>query len=337
MSGKLIDEKRMKETAEYVCNWGKWGPEDEIGTLNYVTPAHVAKAAALVKKGKVFQLGMNLDRKGPQNGISNERYNPIHTMLWSGSDAISGRELYHHPAPENHNPELPWYSTNFADDTIAMPLQCATHWDALAHIFYREIDTGELFLWNGRSATFVDSSGCCKSGIDKYGNKMAGRGVLLDIARYKGVEYLLPGQGITEEDLEGCAAAEGVEIGTGDFLLIRTGDADRRIREGNWGEYSDIRPGLEFETIRYLHDKEVAAVAADNYGVEVSPNRSEIFDNPFHWVCLPMCGLPLGENFRLDELAEDCAKDGVYEFFFVSPPLLVTNGTASPLNPYAMK
>lgn len=337
MERQMIDEKKMKEMAKRVCNWGKWGKEDEIGTLNYVTPDCLIRAGKLVKKGMVFQLGMNLDRSGPQNGSSNERYNPIHTMLWSGSDALSGRELYHHPAPEGHDPVKPWYSTNFADDLISMPLQCATHWDALAHIFYKDMETGEMFLWNGRSAALVDSSGCCKSGIDKYGTRMAGRGVLLDMARYRGVEYMEPGDEITTEDLENCAKAERVELGRGDFLLIRTGDADRRIREGKWGEYSDYRPGLGFETIIYLHDKEVAAVAADTYGVEVSPSRSEVFDNPFHWVCLPMCGLPLGENFRLDKLADDCAKDGIYEFMFVSPPLLVTNGTASPLNPYVIK
>ncbi|MDO4274566.1 MAG: cyclase family protein [Eubacteriales bacterium] len=334
---KIIDEKIMKDTARRVCNWGKWGKEDEIGTLNYVNEECIIRAAALVKKGMVFQLGMNLDTTGPQNGASNERFNPVHTMLWSGVDAVSGRELYHHGPPKDHDPELPWYSTNFSDDLISMPLQAATHWDALAHIFYRDLDTGEIFLWNGRKAEMVDSAGCWASGIDKYGTKMAGRGVLLDIARFKNVDYMLPGEGITAEDLECCARAEGVEIQRGDFLLIRTGDADRRIREGKWGEYADVRPGVEFETICYFHDKEVAAIAADTYGVEVSPNRSLVFDNPFHWLALPMCGMPLGENFRLDELAKDCEKDGVYEFMFVSPPLLVTNGTASPLNPYVIK
>ena len=144
MERQMIDEKKMKEMAKRVCNWGKWGKEDEIGTLNYVTPDCLIRAGKLVKKGMVFQLGMNLDRSGPQNGSSNERYNPIHTMLWSGSDALSGRELYHHPAPEGHDPVKPWYSTNFADDLISMPLQCATHWDALAHICGMD----EALLWS---------------------------------------------------------------------------------------------------------------------------------------------------------------------------------------------
>lgn len=338
---KLIDEEYMQQMAKNVCNWGRWGEEDEIGCLNYVTADCVQAAAALVRTGKVIQLGMNLDKKGPQTAgdcsCADTRFNPIHTMTWTGVEAMSGRELFHHPAPKGHRIGRPWFSTNFADDNISMPLQAATHWDALAHIFYRDMETGEFFMWNGRSAANVDIAGCHKSGVDKYGTKLIGRGVLLDMAAYKGVDYLEPGMGISAEDLESCAMAEGVEIRKGDFLLLRTGDADRRIREGCWGNYNDAHAGLEFETLPYLYEKQVAAVAADNHGVEVRPHRSEIFDNPFHWVALPMMGLPLGENFCLDVLAEDCKADGRYVFLFVSPPLLVTGATGTPLNPYAVK
>ncbi|MHB1315405.1 MAG: cyclase family protein [Christensenellales bacterium] len=334
---KKVDEKQMMETAERVKNWGKWGKDDEVGTLNYVTPKEVAYAAGLVTKGKVFALGMNLDSNGPQSGREG-RYNPIHAMMWTGTDFVAGREIEYQPK-EDYKGGDKWYAIGFADDYLTLPLQCATHWDALGHIFFKDLRTNECYMYNGFSPKYVGAQGgCTKSGVEKYGNKMAGRGVLLDMARFYGKEYMLPGEGITAEDMEACAKKQGVEIRKGDFLLIRTGDADRRIREKNWGTYcGGNAPGLEYETIIWLHDKEIAAIAIDTWGVEVRPNRTDMFEQPWHWLCIPMAGLPMGENFRLDELADDCAEDKKYEFLFIASPLLVTGGTASPLNPYVLK
>jgi len=334
---EYIDEKIMMERAAKVNNWGRWGEEDEIGTLNFVTAEKVKEGAACIKAGKVFQLGMNFDQNGPQTGRQG-RVNPIHTMIWTGSDVVNGQQIKHFPKPASKGGDK-WYAGQFADDYITMPLQCATHWDALGHIFFHDLNTDEYFMYGGRSPKNVDTTGGCNiCGIDKYANHMAGRGVLLDMARYKGVPYMQPGEGISCADLDGCVKAQGVEVGRGDFLLIRTGDSDRRIREKDWGTYcGGDAPGLEQETILWLHDKEVAAVATDTWGVEVIPNRTDMFDQPWHWLCIPVCGLPMGENFRLDALADDCAADGQYDFLFVAPPILITNGTASPLNPYVIK
>ena len=336
-SKEKIDEKIMMERYHRVNNWGKWGPDDEIGTLNYVTPENVLKGAECIRSGKVFSLGMNFDTSGPQTGRQG-RNNPVRAMIWTGSDAVEGRQELHNPQPEDRQGDK-WYPCLFADDIITMPLQCATHWDALGHIFQRNLETGEIFMYGGRSPKNVDcTGGCTYCGIEKYDNHMAGRGVLLDMARYRGQAYMEPGDGITCDDLENCAKKQRVEIRKGDFLLIRTGDSDRRIREKNWGTYcgSDA-PGLEQETIVWLHDKEVAAVAMDTWGCEVKPNRSDMFDQPWHGLCITMCGLPMGENLRLDALADDCAADGRYDFMFVAAPLLITGGTASPINPYAIR
>ena len=337
MTNMKIDEKTMMETAARVRTWGKWGPDDEIGALNYATPETVVAGAQLVKKGKVFALGMNFDTNGPQSGFQG-RNNPIHCMIWTGTDVVTGRQIEHFGTPKDHKGDK-WYAGQFADDYMTLPLQCATHWDALGHIFFHDLDTDEYFMYTGKSPKYVDATGgCTVCGVEKYANHMAGRGVLLDMARFKGVDFMLPGQGITPEDLDACAKAQGVEIRSGDFLIIRTGDSDRRIREKDWGTYcGGPAPGLEFETIIWLHDHEIAAVCMDTWGCEVRPNRTDMFDQPWHWCCIPNAGLPMGENFRLDALAEDCAKDGQYDFLFVAPPLLITGGTASPLNPYVIK
>lgn len=324
----------MLETAKRVCNWGKWGKEDEVGTVNYVTSEDIVDAAKLIKKGKIFSLGMNFDENGPQTG-RRKRTNPVHTMTFTGTDVEMGRQQ----AFLGVDDDKPWYSNLSADDYISMPIQCATHWDALGHVFYQDFEKNEVFMYGGYSPKYVDAAlGCTRSGIDKVKDKMAGRGVLLDMARFKKKEYMDPGEGITSEDLDACAKLQGVTIQKGDFLLIRTGHLGRHLKQKSWdGFVAGDAPGVEFETIVWMHDKEIAAVAVDTWCAEVRPNRSDVFNQPWHWLCLPIVGLTMGEMFKLDELAEDCEADKQYEFFFVAPPLAITNATGSPLNPYAIK
>jgi kynurenine formamidase len=321
-----IDKAKMAKTAARVKNWGKWGPNDEIGTLNYVTAGNIIEAAALIKRGKVFSLGIELNGNGPQTGKWG-RVNPVHTMLYTGTDALCG-------VHDQNNTGV-----YCADDYIMMPVQCATHWDALGHIFYKDLETNKIYMYNGydpKNVNAIDGVSIC--GIQKTKDKMVGRGVLLDIARFRNVPYMQPGEGITSEELDACAKAQKVEVKKGDFVLIRTGDLGRRLKEGEWGTFnSGDAPGVEFETIIWMHDKEIAAVATDTWGVEVRPNRADWCFQPWHWVCIPMAGLTMGEIFMLDELADDCAADGRYEFFFVAPPLAITNATGSPLNPQAIK
>ena len=326
---RYIDEAVMMETAKKLSNWGKWGPDDQLGTLNYVTPEDVAAAAKLVERGKVFSLGMDFNSDGPQTGAWG-RVNPIHLMFHTGTDAVGG-------ADDRYGSGI--YS---ADDYIIMPTQCATHWDALGHMFSKNYETGKISMWNGYDPALVDSiRGLTVCGIQNTRDKIVGRGVLLDIARFKKVPYMEPGQGISTEDLIQCAKAQNVEVKKGDFLLIRTGDLGRRLNEKNWGTYNaGDAPGLEFETIYWLHEKQIAALAADCWGVEVRPNRiKESFHcfQPWHQICIPIVGMIHGENFILDALADDCAEDGRYEFFFMAPPINITNAGGSPLNPQAIK
>ncbi len=314
----MFDMEHLRKVAQKCSNWGRWGPDDEIGTLNFISPEAIVAAAALVRRGKAFSLGLNFDREGPQKGLWGNRYNPIHTMLATGTDAVSGTQ------DEG--------GLRFADDAVSMPLQCGTQWDALAHIFFDDK------MWNGYDARLVDSSGARRNGIEKTKSRMIGRGVLLDVARHHGVPYFEDGTAITIADLDATAAAQGVEIRRGDFVIVRTGQMEQRLDSGEWGGYAGgDAPGLAFETAEWIHQKEIAAICTDTWGCEVRPNETTDAQQPWHWVVIPMIGITMGEIFYLRELAEDCAADRVYEFLFFAPPLPITGAVGSPINPMAIK
>ncbi|HXL64424.1 MAG TPA: cyclase family protein, partial [Xanthobacteraceae bacterium] len=190
----------------------------------------------------------------------------------------------------------------------------------------------------GFDAREADSSGLHKLGIEHARNKMVGRGVLLDIARFRGVPWLKDGEAIGNDELDECAKKENVEIRRGDFVVLRTGQMERCLHEKQWGAYAGGNaPGVKFENCYWCQDKEIAAICSDTWGVEVRPNETTEVNQPWHWVVIPAMGLTMGEMFYLKELAEDCAADGVYEFFFCGAPLIITGGTGSPLNPQAIK
>jgi len=316
-----MSEDVLRKLALQVRNWGKWGPNDEIGTLNYITRDKIAAAARLVTAGKVFALGVPLERQGPQSG-TRARFNPIHTMFRDGGDQ---------PRDAAGVAEMQGYGGS--DDWIVMPLQCVTQWDSLAHVF----DSGKM--WNGYEASLVTSGGAAKNSIDKTKDRIVGRGVLLDVARHKGGAAPLPaGYAITVDDLEATAAAQKVAVESGDILLVRTGFMSTYLRKGSWNYFDlDESPGVSVHVAPWLHAREVAAIASDNYAVEVRPSELPPFRSPFHICAIPNMGLTLGEIFFLEELAADCAADGRYAFLLVAPPLPVTNAVGTPINPYAMK
>jgi kynurenine formamidase len=162
--------------------------------------------------------------------------------------------------------------------------------------------------------------------------------VLLDIARWKGVDMLPLGYPITNADLDGCAAAQGVQIRKGDFVIVRTGHQEACLASGDWTGYAGgDAPGLAFETCYWIRQHDIAAICADTWGCEVRPNETTEANQPWHWVVIPAIGIAMGEIYYVKELAEDCAADGVYEFFFCAPPLNLPGGAGSPANPQAIK
>src|SRR5438034_1018933 len=187
-------------------------------------------------------------------------------------------------------------------------------------------------------ANLVSSEGAKKNGIHKMARGVVARGVLLDIPRVKGVPWLQPGYAITSDDLDAAVRAHNVTIGTGDALLVRTGQMAMCKQQGGWGDYAGgDAPGLSFSTAGWLHERQLAAIATDTWGMEVRPNEIPDSYQPVHQVLIPNMGMLVGEIFALDELAEDCARDRVFEFLFVAPPLPFTGAVGSPVNPLAIK
>ncbi|MGW0560625.1 cyclase family protein [Streptomyces sp. NPDC003016] len=322
-------EGAIARAAEAYSNWGRWGEDDVLGTLNFLDGAKRREGAALVRRGVSFSLSQRFDINGPQKGWR-RRTNPVHTMLDTGTDAALG------------NQGLP-HGIGGADDVITMPLQCSTQWDGLGHIF----DHGKA--WNGRPAEqVVTSDGDLVTGIEHMAPHVAGRGVLLDVGRAIGVDGQLPdGFAITEEHLTATAEAQGVSVGRGDLVVVRTGQLTRVRRRGSphaegggegWGDYAGgPAPGLSFTTAGWLHGTEIAAIATDTWGFEVRPNEFERAFQPLHQVAIPHLGLLIGEMWDPDALAEDCAADGEYAFWLTAAPLPITGAVGSPVNPIAVK
>ncbi|MBI4308657.1 MAG: cyclase family protein [Chloroflexi bacterium] len=309
----------IRRLGQKLSNWGRWGPDDERGTLNYVTPKKVQEATRLVRKGKIIRLGLNYDSDGPQEGHA-RRFNPIHTMFLDGGDSLLNESL------------LPG-GMGFADDMVVMPLQCSTQWDALGHVFY----DGKMY--NDHSAGEVTSAGAKKNSIDRVCEGVISRGVLLDFPRYKGLQMLEPGYAIMPQDLDGCAAAEKVSIEGGDVLLVRTGWIQKLLVNKDKAAYRGAGrvPGLSYQCLEWVHQAQIAAVASDTRALEAVPSGLPDVTNPFHMVAIRDMGLLLGEIFNFEALAADCAQDGAYEFLFVGAPLPFTGAVGSPLNPLAVK
>ncbi|WNG91495.1 cyclase family protein [Mycobacterium sp. ITM-2016-00318] len=329
----MADWDDFRRVADDVRNWGRWGDADELGTLNLITDEKVQQAANLVKRGKVFPLGVDFGSSGPQ-GAFHFRQNPLHVMTIDGGDASTLAEYGPSWLKNPGATQLSEYWTNgpmrFNDDVIIMPLQAATQWDALSHVYYEDK------LYNGFPANSVTSLGAYHCGIDKVDGKgITSRGVLLDIVRLRGVETFCElGEPIMPAELDEAARTQGVTVESGDIVLVRTGWWARFLQTGNGGEPG---AGLDWTCASWFHDHEVAAVAADNLMVENPvPGVDGVF-LPMHMLCLRDMGLMLGEYWDLNALAADCAADGVYEFQLIAPPLRVTGAVGSPVNPIAIK
>ena len=322
-----------RKVAEKVRNWGRWGDDDELGTLNFITAEKVRQAASLVKQGKIFPLGINFDGSGPQ-GAHGSRRNPIHVMTVDGGDANAAEYLLGLNAPHGQELGLMWQAgpMRYNDDYIIMPLQAGTQWDALAHVYY----DGQLY--NGYPASSVTSAGASKNSIDKIDKKgVVSRGVLLDVAHHRGVPHLPPSTPIYPEDLDATAQAEGITIESGDIVLVRTGWWQVFLDSHEGESWAMGSPGLSWKCAEWLWRNQVAAVACDNVAVEVLPPEIEGVALAFHLLVIRDMGMILGEMWDMEALSRDCADDGVYEFQLVAPPLRVTGAVGTPLNPLAMK
>ena len=323
MSAAQPNIDTVRDLAKRCCNWGRWGHEDQIGTLNHVRPEDVVAAAGLIRTGRVVSLSIPLDQDGPQHAGSG-RFNPIHLRTIDGRDFMSG------PGTPEERDRRRGYLQN-ADGVLILPLQSATQWDGLAHVFF------EQQMYNGYSAGQVTSRGAQRNGVTPAADRIVGRGVLLDLPSVKGVPYLEPGYPISGHDLHHACAAHGVDVRRGDFVLVRTGALARVRERGAWEDYAGgDAPGMGLASVEWVHDHEIAGLATDLWDVEVRPAETHDVAQPLHILFIVQLGLWLGEIFDLEELAKVCAEEGRYEFFFTAPPLKITGGVGSPINPLAV-
>jgi kynurenine formamidase len=307
----LPDE--LKQLAKRVSNWGRWGADDQRGTLNFITPDAVRRGVAAVRRGDTFSLSIPYDEDGPQTGVIPGRINPKRTMIMANA-AFTGD-----PAD---------FTTS--DDLVEMGVQAATHWDALAHVGY------EGLLYNNTpDAVVTQDGGAAKLGIEHYG-PIVTRGILLDVARVKGVEYFDDNHAIGADDLVAAEQQAGVAVEPGDVLLVRTGQMEW-LRRGDKQRFGDPSPGIGVGAIEYLHDKQVAAIATDTLVFEVWPGEDPAVMLPVHMIDLRDMGLVQGQLWYLDDLAADCANDGVYEFLLAATPLPITHAVGGPVAPTATK
>jgi len=332
--------KKFSEIATRVCNWGRWGADDQLGTLNLIDDEARRRAVACVRSGRAVALGLELsETRGIQAGIIPGRINPLRTMT-------------HLNTPLSEDPE--WICSN--EDVVVMGTQSATHWDALSHVSY-----GGL-LYNGHPATSVTARGASRCGIDLV-RTLVSRGVLLDVARAKGVEVLEAGYAIRPEDLDAACELGRCEVQSGDVVLVRTGQMlHLALRHPALGQaagtssgsgpsaessapparrdpvrYAWPSPGLTMDTAEWFWSHDVAAVATDTLPLEVFPCEEPETFLPVHLLHIVEMGMTQGQNWVLDELADQCADDGAYTFLLDATPLPFADGTGSPLNPVALK
>lgn len=318
------------EIAARVSNWGRWGADDQVGTLNLVDEAARLRGVASVHSGTAFALGLPLSAdEGIQMGFVPGRVNPDRTMICI-NNPLSG--------------DPSWIASS--EDLVTMALQCATHWDGLAHVSYGAGPEGAV-LYNGFSASTVTEDGASKLGIHQV-KSLVSRGVLLDVARAKGLDLLEPGYPISPEDLDAACGFAAVTVEPGDVVLVRTGQMAHLALPGRPGiggtepirdltAYTWPSPGLTLGTAEWFHAHDVAAVATDTMVLEVYPCESEDLYLPVHLLHLVEMGMTQGQNWYLDELAEACASDNRYGFLLDATPLPFTNGLGSPVNPVALR
>jgi kynurenine formamidase len=318
------------DLAARVSNWGRWGPDDQLGTLNLVDRAARLRGIRSVRDGDALDLALPLSsEEGIQIGVIEGRVNPQRTMI-SVNETMG-------PGPE-------WIA--FSEDVVTMAMQCATHWDGLAHVSYAA-GPRRGRLYNGFPATSTTAAGAGRLGIHLVG-PLVTRGILLDVARAKGVEILEPGYPITPADLDAACALAGLTVEAGDVALVRTGQMAHLALPGRPGlggaapvrdllAYTWPTPGLTASTAPWFHDRDVAAVAIDTLILEVYPPEDPELPLPVHALHLVEMGMTQGQNWFLDELADVCAADGRYAFLLDATPLPFTNALGSPVAPVAVR
>ncbi len=299
---------------ESVKNWGRWGEDDELGTMNLITPEKVREAAGLVRSGRRVSMAIPINKvAGPDN--------PNQAL---------------HFVTQGHDVPVDGSKVRFALDFLGMACHgdCHTHVDALCHISY------DGRTYNGRGATdVIKTTGATRQDITAYSTGVVGRGVLLDIPRLRGVPWLEPGEAVTRSELDESATAEGVSLGEGDIVVLRTGHHRRRLELGPWDNspppVGEGKAGVHVDTIPWMHEKGIAAFLPDGDG-ETVPSVVAGITYPIHPLQVVAMGMLVSDSLQFEDLVTACEEEGRYEFMVVGLPLRLPGGTGSPWNPIAI-
>lgn len=302
-SPEIVSAAEFSRWAEEISNWGRWGDDDELGTLNLITAAKRKAATQLVEDGVSISLARVLDTE----------------------------ESTRNPRPFRHELYVGTFGTHeVAGDIYSVQYHgfAHSHMDGLPH-FARD---GQLY--NGFPVCGLKETGAEKLGIHNAHQGIVSRGILIDMAWLKGVDYLEPGTPIMTSDLEAWEAKTGVHVGSGDVLLIRTGrwEAARRLPDRNFAENV---AGLHASVAKWLKARDVAVIGSDGISDVMPSNVAGLF-NPLHELVIVRLGMPIFDNLDLDAVAREADRRGRWAFLFVAAPLRVQGGTGSPLNPLAI-
>ena len=298
-----VSQAEYAQWMQEISNWGRWGKDDELGTLNLITPEKRLAAAQLVRDGVAVSLALDLNTHQDELNAS-----PFEHTLTVGE--FGGHEV--------------------AGDTYSVSYHgfAHSHLDGLPHFAH----DGKMY--NGFSVDALKTSGSERLGIHNAKNGIFTRGVLVDMAWFKGVDYLEPGTAITIDDLEAWEEKTGTKVSSGDVLLIRTGRWERVRQKGQWN-FVEQAAGLHASVARWLKARDVAVIGCDGVS-DVMPSNVEGLVNPLHELVLVSLGMPILDNLDLDALANQARQRDRWEFLFVGAPLRVRGGTGSPLNPIAV-
>ena len=301
----------MRKVFESVKNWGRWGAEDESGALNLITPEKRREAAGAVESGEAVSCAREL---AVQPSVENP-HPALHMMIAGGDDCV-----------------IPGVGLEAAMDFVGVAFHgmATSHIDALCHVF---VD-GQMY--NGFSALEVKSTGARRGSIMCARDGIVSRGVLLDIPKSLGVDWLEPKTAITVDQLEAAEVAQGVRVTEGDILLVATGRDARRSKHGPWNPIEEGLAGLHAECVPWLHERGIAVLGGDGVSDALPGSGIEGWAMPIHQCTLVAMGVHLLDNLRLDSLAEACARNGRWTFQFTVAPLRVAKGTGSPVNPIAV-
>lgn len=307
--GNRVTVEEYEQLYEELKNWGRWGAEDVLGTLNFITDDTVVAAGQTIRTGRRVSLSLPVNTEsGPDNPVP-----AIHYMSIGHDNTIGEGE------------------GRFATDFLGIDFhgESQSHLDALCHVSYQ----GKLY--NGHPTRAVTTRGSSVLTVDDYRHGIVGRGVLIDIPRLRGVQWLEPGEWVTIEELKAAEESQEVRLRSGDILVFRTGQHRRRLRLGPWDNNRVGRAGLHPTSLRLLADREVAAFAADGDG-ETIPSPVDGIDYPIHPLQISAMGMAAFDNLQFEDLVEVCEEERRWEFLFVSAPLRIGGGTGSPVNPIAI-